>query len=361
VANERYHVLIHSLNSFKQLDHENAEAMYSRLNILVNEINALGVKSIEDKELIRKMLHSLRRPEYDLVTTILYVKDLSTMTPNKVLNKVTAHELRNDIKPRAPPSSPTHSALTSKQDRLLKKMAIKISSSEKEESQCTSSDEDEVMTPKLYKQVKIMNKSLKKINLMGYMVFLKDGSHHQLMKVERRFKKKKEKKPKEEAFVILGEWTSGGEESSTSSSDESNKTFTTRFNMGAASSSNICLMAKGMESDVSDDDSDSPSYEELLDLVHENQRAIKKQSKKCDALNDLNATLATNYDNLLCKFQMLSKEYEELKLKIESITKETNDCLEMEQYIPCEIPISKVDDSCIDLIDKSCSNPCNEK
>ena len=44
VANERYHVLIHSLNSFKQLDHENAEAMYSRLNILVNEINSLGVK-----------------------------------------------------------------------------------------------------------------------------------------------------------------------------------------------------------------------------------------------------------------------------------------------------------------------------
>ena len=108
------------------------------------------------------------------------------------------------------------------------------------------------------------------------MVFLKDGSHHQLMKVERRFKKKKEKKPNKEDFIVLGEWTSCGEELSTSSSDESNKTFTTRFNMGAVSSSNICLMAKGMEIDVSDDDSDSPSYEELLDLVHEHQRTIKK-------------------------------------------------------------------------------------
>ena len=121
-----------------------------------------------------------------------------------------------------------------------------------------------------------MNKRLKKINLMGYVIFLKDGPHHQLMKVERRFKKKKEKKPNEGSLIILGEWTSGGEESSTSSSDESNKTFTTRFNTGAASSSNMCLMAKGMESDVSYDDSDSPSYEELLDLVHEHQRAIKK-------------------------------------------------------------------------------------
>ena len=149
VVNERYHVLIDKLNSFKQLDDENAESMYSRLNVLVDEINSLEVKKIDDLELIRKILHSLRRPEYDLVTTILYEKELSTMTPNEVLNKVTAHELRNDIKPRVPPSSPTHSALISKQERLLKKMAIKRSSSEEKEeneSQCSSSDEG-VMPP----------------------------------------------------------------------------------------------------------------------------------------------------------------------------------------------------------------------
>ena len=82
VANKRYHVLIDKFNSFKQLDDENAESMYSRLNTLVNEVNSLGVKQIEDLELIRKILHSLRRPDYDLVTTILYEKDLTTMTPN---------------------------------------------------------------------------------------------------------------------------------------------------------------------------------------------------------------------------------------------------------------------------------------
>ena len=98
------------------------------------------------------------------------------------------------------------------------------------------------------------------------MVFLKDGPHHQLMKVEKRFKKKKEqkkeKKPKHESFAIFGEWVSGGEESSASSSDESSKKFTTRTNFGSLS--NTCLMTKGMESYVSDDDSNSPSYEELL-------------------------------------------------------------------------------------------------
>jgi hypothetical protein len=60
---------------------------------------------------------------------------------------------------------------------------------------------------------------------------------------------------------------------------------------------------------------------------------------------------------------LLSKEHEELKLKIESIKNETNDSLKMEQSIPCAIPIFKVNasTSCIYLIDESCSNPCNEK
>jgi hypothetical protein len=372
VANERYHVLIDKLNSFKQFDNEDASSLYSRLNLLVNEVNSLDVKKIEELELICKILHSLRRPDYDLVTTILYEKELKTTTPNQVLNKVIAHELRNGIKPREPPSSPTHSALASKQAKMLKKMVIQESSSDEEEEDAakSSSSEKEEMDRKLLKEAKIMNKSLKKINMMGYMIFLKDGHHHQLMKVKRnKYKKnnqgKKDKKPKHEALSIFGVWVSGGEESSTSSSDESIKRFTTRTNIGA-SSLNMCLMSKGMESDVSDDDSDSPSFEDLLELIHEQQRVMKRQAKEIkqlNAFNDLNASLATNYDDLLCKFKLLSKEHEELKLKIESIKNETNDSLKMEQSIPCAIPIFKVNasTSCIYLIDESCSNPCNEK
>ena len=49
-------------------------------------------------------------------------------------------------------------------------------------------------------------------------------------------------------------------------------------------SSNTFFMAKGMDSDVSDDYSDSPSIDELLDLVHEHQKVIKKQSKEIETL-----------------------------------------------------------------------------
>ena len=75
-------------------------------------------------------------------------------------------------------------------------MAIKDNSSDEEEedARCSSNDEKEPMNPNLYKQVKRMNKCLKEINSMGF--FLKDGPHHQLMKVEKKFKKNKQKKEK---------------------------------------------------------------------------------------------------------------------------------------------------------------------
>ena len=145
------------------------------------------------------------------MTTILYEKELDTMTPNQVLNKVIAHELRNDIKAKAPSSSPTHSALACKQLKKLKKMAIKGSSSDEEEEDARSfsSDDKEPMNPNLYKQVKKMNKCLKEINSMGYMIFLKDGPHHQLMRVEKKFKKNKEKKRKRPSMNHLSHLVNG--------------------------------------------------------------------------------------------------------------------------------------------------------
>jgi hypothetical protein len=56
VANECYSCLLEEFNSFKQLANENVEFMYSRLIVLVNEINAFGVKNITDLNINRKIL-----------------------------------------------------------------------------------------------------------------------------------------------------------------------------------------------------------------------------------------------------------------------------------------------------------------
>jgi hypothetical protein len=125
-------------------------------------------------------------------------------------------------------------------------------------------------------------------------------------------------------------------------------------------------MAKGMESNVSDDESDTTSLDDLVELVHEQKGILENQAneiKELNALNDLSATLATNYEHLLCKFKLLSKECDEIKSKLQSNETKTSNSFELdESSIPCAIPISKVDGStsCIDLFDESCSPSCNE-
>jgi hypothetical protein len=102
---------------------------------------------------------------------------------------------------------------------------------------------------------------------------LREGRHHQhikFTKIKHKPKKKvvKERRPRQEATFAVREWTSGEESSSSSSSDESRKNFTARFMQGP-SSSHMYLMAKGMESNVSDDESDTTSLNDLVELVHE--------------------------------------------------------------------------------------------
>ena len=64
--------------------------MYSRLNTLVNEINALGLNQVKDEEINRKILRSLRKPDYDIINTVLQKEDLVKLTPNQVINQIIA-------------------------------------------------------------------------------------------------------------------------------------------------------------------------------------------------------------------------------------------------------------------------------
>jgi hypothetical protein len=106
-------------------------------------------------------------------------------------------------------------------------------------------------------------------------------------------------------------------------------------------------MAKGVESNVSHDESNTTSLGDLVELVHEQKGMLKKQAneiKELNALNYLSAILATNYEHLLCKFKLLSKECDELKSKLEINETKTSNSFELdESSIPCAIPISKVD------------------
>jgi hypothetical protein len=133
--------------------------------------------------------------------------------------------------------------------------------------------------------VKKIFKYVKKVNMYGYNIHLREGRHHQhikFTKIEHKPKKKvvKERRPRQEETIAVREWTSGGESGSSTSSDVSRKNFTTRFMLGPPSSLHTCLMTKGMESNVSDDESDTTSLDDIVELVHEQKEFLRNKLMK---------------------------------------------------------------------------------
>jgi hypothetical protein len=90
---ERYHIAMRKLNSFKMLANENANAMYSRLNILVEEVNGFGLTQISQPDVVRKILRVLPIDRYEHIATMLHQMDISVATPTQILGKINVHEM----------------------------------------------------------------------------------------------------------------------------------------------------------------------------------------------------------------------------------------------------------------------------
>jgi hypothetical protein len=149
--------------------------MYSRLNVLVNEINALGVKNITDLNINRKIFQCLRKPDYDLVKAIIYEKKLEDLKPSHILSKIMAHELQimpkskkaPQEKPQEPSSPTTSYALSSKQEKVLSRISTHGSSSEDDGDDGDDEDSscDEEVESMVAKYMKKIFKYVKKVNM----------------------------------------------------------------------------------------------------------------------------------------------------------------------------------------------------
>ena len=88
------------LNSFEMLPKECANEMYSRLNILVEEVNGLGLTQMSPSDVVRKILSVHPIDKYGHIVTMLHQGDLSTATPTQILGKINAHEMYMHITPQ---------------------------------------------------------------------------------------------------------------------------------------------------------------------------------------------------------------------------------------------------------------------
>jgi hypothetical protein len=118
---ERYHIALKKINSFEMLPKESANEMYTRLNILVEDFNALGLTQMSQSDVVRRILSVLPIDKYGHIITVLYQSDLFTATPTQVLEKINAHEMYMHITPKEGSSSSKKKDLAFKASHEKKK------------------------------------------------------------------------------------------------------------------------------------------------------------------------------------------------------------------------------------------------
>jgi hypothetical protein len=276
-------------------DNELVRDLYSRLNLIINELNSIGINKLGDADIVTTIISLLQQQTYGSIITILHnMEDLSTMTPTIVIGKIAAFEMSQKIGWGEEPTSSRLYAFACDERKGKKKAHTTSSSSEEEEEEesddgednqpSTSSSEDEETIRRVGK-VKGM---ICKINLMGVPLQVEDL----LFNIDRKKQRKKgcftcmEKghfrdncptmaEPKKErskgkALTSVKTWDDS------SSEDEPPRTRSHQSSSRSSRSSRKCFMARGKmsipsssyESSSDDEGEGKPSVDELEEAVN---------------------------------------------------------------------------------------------
>ena len=94
VREQKHCLAKQNYNSFTMNDDELVRDMYSCLNLIINELNSIGLTKLGDADIMRKIISVLPQKKYASIITILHnLEDLSTMTPAIVIGKIVAFEM----------------------------------------------------------------------------------------------------------------------------------------------------------------------------------------------------------------------------------------------------------------------------
>jgi hypothetical protein len=111
-------------------DNELVRDMYSRLNLIINELKSIGINKLGDADIVRKNISLLPQQKYGSIITILHnMKDLSTMTPTIVIGKIAAFEMSWKMGQQEEPTSSRPYAFACDENNKFKKKAPTPSSS----------------------------------------------------------------------------------------------------------------------------------------------------------------------------------------------------------------------------------------
>jgi hypothetical protein len=136
-------LVLNEYNSFAMKDNELVRDMYSHLNLIINELNSIGINKLGDVDIVRKIISLLPQQRYGSIITILHnMEDLSTMTPTIVIGKIAALEMSRKMCRGEEPTSSRPYAFACDERKGNKKAPTPSSSGEEEEEEESDDDED---------------------------------------------------------------------------------------------------------------------------------------------------------------------------------------------------------------------------
>jgi hypothetical protein len=98
VCEQKYCLVLNEYNSFAMKENELVRDMYSCLNLVINELNSIGINKLGDADIVRKIISLLRQQRYGSIITILHnLEDLSQMTPTIVIGKIVSLEMSQKL------------------------------------------------------------------------------------------------------------------------------------------------------------------------------------------------------------------------------------------------------------------------
>jgi hypothetical protein len=141
VREQKHCLVLNEYNSFAIKENELVRDMYSRLNLVINEINSIGINKLDDADIVRKIISLLPQQKYGSIITILHnLEDLSQMNPTLVIGKIVAFEMSLKMGQDEPTSLTPYAFACDEKKKGKKKSPSSSSSSEEEEYE---KDEDE--------------------------------------------------------------------------------------------------------------------------------------------------------------------------------------------------------------------------
>jgi hypothetical protein len=93
VREQKYYLLRAKYDEFKMLPNECCNDIFSRLNLIVKELNSLNVSNLDKGMINRKILMLLSKLKYNIINCMLQKEDLDEIEVVELVGEIRAHEM----------------------------------------------------------------------------------------------------------------------------------------------------------------------------------------------------------------------------------------------------------------------------